>query len=770
GFNVGHLNHVNFYVATMVLPWLLIAIDAFIKKPTLRRTAIMAAVAAVIPLSGHAQIALYTLLIAALFGIILAMRRMAPHLGGADRTRRHAITRLVAFTILAAVLSLSLASFAILPLFEFLPYSDRGESLSHEELFEFSYPPVHAITLIAPYFFGDHQEYWGAKNFQELAAYVGIIPLLLAGSALIYWRGHRPLRIFSVLLVIIGITFALGKYSPLYRFLVEKSIITYLNIPGRFVFFSDVGLSLLAALGLHNLISTISQPKKPLALLKKILSGLFFAAVLATPFILLTLADPNYIKHFKSLPLSVALIIFGLLVWLFSQFSYRSFIFQQAIPVIIVIISSLSLLFYGWHYNPLTNSSAAQPLPSLHQSLTDYTSPDGTPPRTLSRPALLVDEPNIATNTTIEISDRLTIHQPFHIDQDTLECLLVPMYSRQRPNRFIKVTLRENIHSASLNELIIPSRSIDNNTDQQVCFPELENKAGHDYVLSFSSGQPSGINLYFVYGPVPLPEQAYLVRVANPSAQQLEKSIKDIRIDFSGRYRTTTDPEVALLSRHLQTTAGSSSANWIGAFSVGAYRTFIRDHFANDRDPIDGEGRHFLKSNRQFINMSGITHLLQTIPFNTSDALPQQGYIQLAKHNIGSAEAALYVNPDAYPKAFLVEEEPVQLDLIQKPLPGATASITRYDPAEVTVETNSPQDAYLVLTDTWTPQWHVLLDAKPAPSLVANTVFRSAFIPAGQHTVTFYYHSPAIALAKKLTIMSIAITLIFIIYVRKERK
>src|SRR3989344_5391683 len=56
GFSVGHLNHVNFYVATMVLPWLLVAIDAFVKKPTLRRTAVMALVAAVIPLSGQPQI------------------------------------------------------------------------------------------------------------------------------------------------------------------------------------------------------------------------------------------------------------------------------------------------------------------------------------------------------------------------------------------------------------------------------------------------------------------------------------------------------------------------------------------------------------------------------------------------------------------------------------------------------------------------------------------------------------------------------------------
>src|SRR3989344_573990 len=64
GFSIGHLNHVNFYTSTMVLPWLLISATALIKKPSPLATAAVAASAATMAISGQPQIIAYAFIAA----------------------------------------------------------------------------------------------------------------------------------------------------------------------------------------------------------------------------------------------------------------------------------------------------------------------------------------------------------------------------------------------------------------------------------------------------------------------------------------------------------------------------------------------------------------------------------------------------------------------------------------------------------------------------------------------------------------------------------
>ena len=83
---------------------------------------------------------------------------------------------------------------------------------------------------------------------------------------------------------------------------------------------------------------------------------------------------------------------------------------------------------------------------------------------------------------------------------------------------------------------------------------------------------------------------------------------------------------------------------------------------------------------------------------------------------------------------------------------NSTATITRYEPTQVDIAVETSEPGWLVLTDAFTPQWHTFVDGAPAPPYVANTVFRTAYIPAGSHTVSFRYFSPATAQAKFLTL------------------
>src|SRR3989344_2251045 len=658
GFNIGHLNHVNFYVATMVVPWLLVAIDHFFHKQTLKSAALLALPAAAIAVSAHAQMALYALLVGALYGIIRASARRQPgkHL---VLKRLAAPAQLISLTLLAGILALSLASFAILPLFELLPYSDRAGALPKEELYEFSYPLSHAITLIAPYYFGDHEHYWGAKNFQELAAYVGIIPLALAGWGLI--RGPRRIPSgrheywLAVMLLILSLAVAPGKYSPVYLFLVENNIITSLAIPGRFVFFFDTAVAPLAAMGL-------SQIR----------------------------------RHSVSAPLA--------------------------------ILAAANLLYFGWNYNPLSSATTALSEQPLSRILGDFKHETGLPARLLSRPDLLATKVVPESYPTEQISPTFSVHQPITVPEKAA-CLMLPIYSQGQPARTLDVALHEKLGSVSPTTLRVRSEDIESDQDLAVCFPELATLAGRQLIISFSAPEAGGINLYFTPNVENPESRLYFVRKQNPTPEQLVQSRKELQLEYDWTYRNQPDPHIVLMSRHLQATAGASSAQWISAFGLNAYRSFISLFFANDDTPVDGDGVHFLSRYRTILNMSGITHLAQIVPGGATDLMPAAGFLEVHSQTISNQAAKVYRNPTVYPRAFLVggaviqnddqevkqamsadNFDPRQLVYLSEIDPrtlvppagfpeGGSASITAYQPTQVTIATQSRAPAVLVLTD-----------------------------------------------------------------------
>ncbi len=71
--------------------------------------------------------------------------------------------------------------------------------------------------------------------------------------------------------------------------------------------------------------------------------------------------------------------------------------------------------------------------------------------------------------------------------------------------------------------------------------------------------------------------------------------------------------------------------------------------------------------------------------------------------------------------------------------PTGEATITHYTPEQVTIETDSPSDAYLVLTDAFYPGWSATVDGTPATVQRGDLVFRAVFVPAGAHTVQMTY-------------------------------
>jgi hypothetical protein len=67
------------------------------------------------------------------------------------------------------------------------------------------------------------------------------------------------------------------------------------------------------------------------------------------------------------------------------------------------------------------------------------------------------------------------------------------------------------------------------------------------------------------------------------------------------------------------------------------------------------------------------------------------------------------------------------------------ATITGYEDARVTIETDAADRRLLVLTDVHYPGWTVRVDDQPATLYRANFAFRAVSVPAGHHRVVFAY-------------------------------
>jgi len=68
---------------------------------------------------------------------------------------------------------------------------------------------------------------------------------------------------------------------------------------------------------------------------------------------------------------------------------------------------------------------------------------------------------------------------------------------------------------------------------------------------------------------------------------------------------------------------------------------------------------------------------------------------------------------------------------------GGSVEIVNYQENTVTIDTKSVNSAFLVLTDTFYPTWHVTIDGKEGKIYRTDYNFRGVLLPKGNHHVIF---------------------------------
>jgi hypothetical protein len=262
--------NLNFVQVAAWLPALLLAADSLREGWRWRGVAALTATLALSLLVGFYQLWFLGVLCAA--GLLAA-------LPGAWSTR----TRRFAALACAGALAMALAAPQLLPAYELVRWSTRGDRLPWEFATDASLPPWHLLSLALPELFGNGAgTYWPGAwwHWHELTAYTGLLALVLLPLGL---RAPRePWVRYCAALACVALLLALGRYTPLYGlFYAWMPGYGSFRDPARHLVLASLAAALLAARGADRLLAGRGRGAVLLGLTGIVLGGAVTAGGLA---------------------------------------------------------------------------------------------------------------------------------------------------------------------------------------------------------------------------------------------------------------------------------------------------------------------------------------------------------------------------------------------------------------------------------------------------------------------------------------------------------
>ena len=248
GFMVGHLDHGNILRSAAWLPALLCCGELALRAADRRAVAWAALGAAALGLAGlglHVQIVMIDLVA---FWSFLLLRVLA------FGTRSVPVRPLLLLGG-ATLLGLGAAAIQLVPLYELAQFSSRGEGLPYANAVAGAISPYDLAMLVFPFIFRTEvgQVWWSLNPLWETTTYVGAVGLVLALVGLIL----APVRVSVPLLglTLIGLALAMADHFPVnvHEQLWKLPGFGSMRAPGRFRIMVELGLALLAGVGLHYL-------------------------------------------------------------------------------------------------------------------------------------------------------------------------------------------------------------------------------------------------------------------------------------------------------------------------------------------------------------------------------------------------------------------------------------------------------------------------------------------------------------------------------------
>jgi len=250
GYFMGHLyaGHLSFVQNYVWLPLIFCLLMQFSGTMHFKYAVAGGLILGVQILGGFPQIAFYTILACLLFCFFQIMVFIRAHLH--DRALK------MGFGLLLFLLvGFALAAVQVLPTMEFVGLSTRAGGVSYAFATYESLNPKEILAFLVPEIFGNPIDgsYWRSEefwHFWESCGYAGILPLFLifikTGSP-----GMNRTRMFFVMLIVLSLFLALGRYNPLYPLVYKLPGFSSFRIPAQIIFLYVFGIAVVSGLGFH---------------------------------------------------------------------------------------------------------------------------------------------------------------------------------------------------------------------------------------------------------------------------------------------------------------------------------------------------------------------------------------------------------------------------------------------------------------------------------------------------------------------------------------
>ncbi len=727
GFVGAHVEQINQLQGLAWMPWLVLCLHHLLHGGRRLRWGLLLAMAWALQLfSGHTQTVFMS-------GVMLGLYALSAGVT-ADESRLRRTAFALGMLLSAALLTALLALPQLLPTLELTGMSIRGGGFTPQQATAFSLPPTYLGRSLLPSYDG--------QLFGEYVGYIGVIGLGLAllGSLPFPHMPWRKSALPWVLLALIGLLFALGRFNPLYLFLTNLPGFDLFRVPARWLALFALGAALLAGRGLVLLQLRVALRLGHYAVIVLPLLALLVLGAFAP-------IDPLDVVG-SAMPTSTTLLLWGvglvvLIMVLWMQQPARYIVPLQLIVFGLVIVE----LFFAARVLPYNDLAPREVY--LGQRLTisqllALQEDEMVPGRTLSISQLYFDPGDL--RTLLERYERLGMGE--RAVQNALTAV------KKQEVLFPSLGLTWGIptvdgygggvlptmHYSQYTSLLLPEgslRTADGRIGEMMALPECRGAcipdlrwlwfADIEYILTdkvfdvVHQGVRYDTTLqnFWDVNPYPIPDTDVLnfaydeLRILSLAplagyedrAQMIQEGLVLTVLAPGENYEPSSDPDKMIAATLVDTRTGA----FLELQPSRIERTLSSD-IKLYRLPLESARAMLVRQ-------------LRVLP---DDWEGHEEALGLLDANV---EFVIHTN----------NRDVRTMGWHDIPWWGDIITFTEYSPTRVVLEVESEMDTYLVLRDAYYPGWHATVNGEPVPVYRANVLFRAVPVPEGQSTVVFEF-------------------------------
>jgi hypothetical protein len=662
--------------------------------------------------------------------------------------------RWLAPLVIMGLIGLGAGAAMLLPASEFAAYSQRVR-YTPDTILGTRWPWQHLVTLIAPDFYGNPvnpEGYWGLPpNYAELAAYFGVVALLLALTAPFVAR-RRAFAFAAGVCLVFVLAIVLG--APLMRLLFLFPGAEFLALR-RLLFLLPLCGAWLAAIGLDG---WLEAPARRRWIVAPILAGLG----LLTALILWRQGTSPEVRPAVYAELARSGLLLLLATGLLLILSRR----PRLAGGLLVLLALFDLWQWGRDFNPITSTRYLFP----ENGVVDYLSEDTSPYRVLPlQSERLIFGPNVLSLFRVEEIGGYSslIRGDYFKLYKAISDRVDFFWLRSGPNKLAMSVFEPEVSLLNV-KYILSARELPVQDVAQVEQAGCETAAplGDGWTAQPFTATAPGLNrldFWFAPNPPPVSEAG----LSGPESAILFRLWRD---ELDGQLVAEQEIQPSELVAPTPHTV----------------------YFA----PVaDSAGQRFVWGIRGGDGMA----LCASGP----DRLP--AFIAYGTEMIFRAEVDgvwIYENPNALPRAYLVHHaESVSQDrlldrlldgefdyyhsvlltgglggqqlgqLAAQPVrPQGEVEISHYGLHRVDLKVQADRPGIVVLADASYPGWRATVNGAEQPILEINSVYRGVFVPSGTLAVTFDFRPGSLYWGLGLTLFSLLLAAAIALFTHRRRR